>query len=346
MPFPRRPSLALVALAATALLAAACGSSSSAGSSTSASSSSSSKAVFLGTYPGIDPYQAQLKVGFAQAGKALGVKTLWLTSTTFDVAQQSNITESALSTPGLKAVSVVAADPNSMEGALRLAAKKGLAVTQMAGCSPSSVSSVCFDTNPYPMGEQAAQEMAKLLHGKGDVVIATGTVENVNDTQRQEGFSNYVKAHYPNMHVVQVIDNCDEADNTVNCAQEAVSAHPNMSGYYGVGDQATEGALSVFPKAHIHPVVAAVDDDSYTIAGIKSGVITFSLVQPPYCQGYLMVLVPYLEIYKHLYPTVKYVDTGSFLVNKSNVNTYKGQIPAMCQKMVTYFKNVVMKPKK
>src|SRR5581483_3370896 len=72
--------------------------------------------VFVGTYPGIDPAEEQLKLGAKAAAKALDVKLSWLTPTTFDVSQQKTITESALSLPNLKGLSVVAADPNSLEG--------------------------------------------------------------------------------------------------------------------------------------------------------------------------------------------------------------------------------------
>ena len=74
-------------------------------------------------------------------------------------------------------------------------------------------------------------------------------------------------------------------------------------------------------KQGIHPIVGTEQDDPVTVQGIKKGSITFTQVQPPYCQGYLMVLIPYEEVYDHLSPVVKYFNTGAIYVDASNINT-------------------------
>ena len=56
----------------------------------------------------------------------------------FDTTQQLTLTEDGLSIPNLKGMSVVAADPSSLEGVVREALAKGLGVSQLAGCSPKS----------------------------------------------------------------------------------------------------------------------------------------------------------------------------------------------------------------
>ena len=299
--------------------------------------------LFVGTYPGIDPYEAQLKVGAIAAAKALHVKLSWLTPTTFDVAQQESITESALSLPNLKGLSVVAADPNSLEGVMREAKQKGIAISQMSACTPKATAPVCYSTDFEKAGEAVAQRMAALMHGSGKVVIATGVPGDVNHQLRVKGFTSYLKAHDPNIQIVQTIPNCDSADTTVQCAETALSAHPDLTGYYATGGQAANGASSVFPQAGKKVIVAAVDDDPTTINGIKNGSITFTYVQQPYCQGYLMVLLPYEMAFKNLVPTMKFVDTGISFVSKSNVNTYKSAVKANCAKLVSYFNTTVMK---
>ncbi len=304
------------------------------------------KPVFLGTYPGIDPYQAVLKVGAAAAAKALGVTLVWRTPETFDTAQQLTITEDGLSIPNLKGMSVVAADPSSLEGVVREALAKGLGVSQLAGCSPKSAAPVCYDSEPSALGATAAMHMGRLMHGSGDVVVASGVPGNANDQGYVQGAAAYFHAHYPNIHIVQTLYNCDQADNTVNCAEAAVTAHPNLKGYLGAGNETTIGAETVFPQAGIHPIVGTEQDDPVTVQGIKKGSITFTQVQPPYCQGYLMVLIPYEEVYDHLSPVVKYFNTGAIYVDASNINTYKSQVVPDCQTLVKYVNSTVMKPKK
>ena len=298
--------------------------------------------VFVGTYPGIDPYQAQLKVGFDAAAKALHVKGTWLTSTTADSSAQLAITESALSTPNIKGLSVVAADPYSMEGVLKEAKQKGVATSQLSACIAKTVT-LCYSTDFVLAGEAVAQYMGKAMGGKGDVVIAGGVPGDAAHEQRIKGFEEYLSAHYPNIKVVEVIPNCDDADTTVSCAEDALSAHPDLTGYYGTGGQAADGASSVFPKAGKHVVVAAVDVDPPTVQGLQNGSISVTYAQQPYCQGYLMVLVPYLEAFEHMVPTASFVNTGFLLVTKSNLSTYKSQVVPACQKIIKYVTSSVMK---
>src|SRR5262249_36200551 len=138
---------------------------------------------------------------------------------------------------------------------------------------------------------------------------------------------------------------CDNADNTTQCAETALSAHPDLNGYYATGGDAANGAATVFPNAHKKVVVAAVDDNPTTIGGIKSGSISFTYVQQLWCGGYLMVLLPYEMAFKGLAPTKRFVDTGIFFVDKSNVNSYKKLVQPNCNKLIKYVNTNVMKKK-
>ena len=132
----------------------------------------------------------------------------------------------------------------------------------------------------------------------------------------------------------------------MNCAEAAVTAHPNLKGYLGAGNETTIGAETVFPQAGDPSHRWHGTRRPVTVQGIKKGSITFTQVQPPYCQGYLMVLIPYEEVYDHLSPVVKYFNTGAIYVDASNINTYKSQVVPDCQTLVKYVNSTVMKPKK
>jgi hypothetical protein len=58
-----------------------------------------------------------------------------------------------------------------------------------------------------------------------------------------------------------------------------------------------------------------------------------------------MVLLPYEMAFKGLYPTQKFVDTGIFFVDKSNVNTYKSLVQPNCNKLIKHVNTDVMKKK-
>ncbi|HEY2598937.1 MAG TPA: substrate-binding domain-containing protein [Candidatus Dormibacteraeota bacterium] len=327
--------LAILSVAIVSVVVSACGSSSTGGTSTTP--------LYVGTYPGIDPYEEQLKASFMAEGAKLGVKVSWLTPTTFDVAQQLTITESALSQPGIAGLSVVAADPNSLEGVMKKAQQKGLGLSQLSACTPQAVAAICYSTDFEKAGATVAQKMGQVMGGSGDVVIATGVPGDTNHQLRIKGFTDYMNQNYPNIKIVQTIANCDSADKTVSCAETALSGHPNLRGYYGTGGQASVGAFTVFSRAHKKVAVAAVDDDPTTIAAIKGSDQYFTYVQAPYCQGIMMVYLPYVMVTKHLKPTQKFFDTGVTIVDSANVNNYQDTVKANCTKLLQDLDTNVMK---
>ncbi len=301
------------------------------------------KPAFLATYPGIDPAEEQIKAGALQAGQELGVTAVFRNPATFDVAQQLNVTQSALTYPNLKGVSVVAADPNSLEGVMKTAKAKGMVLAQGAGCTPQATAPICFDTHPPALGESAAKYLAPLMGGTGEVVIAQGTLGDVNNAARQKGFTDYMTANFPNIKIVQVLYGCDQPDKTVSCAQNAITTHPNLKGYYANGDGVAVGA-SVFAKAGKKVIVASLDNAPTTLAALKTGVVAFTLVQPLKCMGYLMIYSLYLQSVKHEVSTTKYVDLGSTYVDAKNVDSLDAAQQATCTKLKAEWDTTVFKP--
>jgi ABC-type sugar transport system substrate-binding protein len=329
-----RPVVAF-ALAVISLIASACGGSSTSG-------GSAAKPAFLVTYPGIDPAEEQIKIGALRAGQVLGVDVVFKTPPNFDVPAQLNVTQSALSYPNLKGVGVIAADPNGLEGVMKQAKSQGLAITQAAGCTPQATAPLCFDTHPPALGEAAAKYLAPLMGGSGDVVIAQGLLGDVNNAAREKGFTDYMKANFPNIHVRQVLYSCDQPDKTAACAQNALASWPNLKGYYANGDGPGVGT-TVFTKAGKHIIVASLDDSPTTLSYLKDGTIAFTLAQPLQCLGYLLVLSNYLQAVKHMTSTTKYVDLGATYVDAKNVDTLAAAQQATCDGLIAKWNNEVFK---
>lgn len=332
----RTRPLALIVLAATVILAACGGSSGGSGGST-------AKPAFLGTYPGIDPAEESIKKGFLQAADDLKVEAIFRTPPTFDVAGQANVTQSALSYPNLKGVAVVAADPNGLEGVVKQAKAQGLVIAQAAGCTPAATAPICIEAFPAGLGQKAGKYFGQFLGGSGDVVIGTGTLDNLNSKANQVAFTDYLAQNFPNIHVVQVIFGCDSPDGAPGCAQNALSSHPNLKGYYAIGGAASLGT-DVFAKAGKHVIVGTLDDTPTTLNGVKGGTVTFTLVQPLVCDGYLMLLALYLQYQNHLVSTVKHYDLGSTYIDSSNVGTVVQAQQTTCDALVNDFKTRVFKP--
>ena len=81
-----------------------------------------------------------------------------------------------------------------------------------------------------------------------------------------------------------------------------------------------------------------IDDDPKVLQAIREGYITGSMSQAPYAQAY--VALGALKLLKSGYKMkegVWFIDSGSFLINKDNVDTFKNIIVQNAKDMIDTF---------
>jgi simple sugar transport system substrate-binding protein len=105
-----------------------------------------------------------------------------------------------------------------------------------------------------------------------------------------------------------------------------LQAHPEIGGVAGLGDPTANPAALYSQRHNLHIPVAAFDVDSEAIKYIQAGAMTDATDQQPYLQGYLSAMNLSLMIYDHLYPVS--INTGSYIVDKTNVSTVAAAVAA------------------
>ncbi len=281
--------------------------------------------------PLVHPYLTIMNQGAEQAAKDLGVELIWLSSADFNVNKQVELAESSLSIPCVKGLSVLAADPGSVETVLQTANEMGIVAHQMSGCgtdpaewdrrAENNISALCYSTDFKAAGALIAEKVATMLGGKGNVVIATQQPD-AGQKERELAFSDYIAANYPDIKIIGVLNDCDSPSGTVACAENAISTYPEMNAYISTGQYQAVGPVSVFPAAGRDDIiVTAYDDSPEVLEGIQKGVITFSVAQQPFGQGYMMVYLNYL-MNEGKMPTQKFIDTGVTIIDAENVDSY------------------------
>jgi inositol transport system substrate-binding protein len=247
--------------------------------------------------------------------------------------------------PCMKGIGVMTGESATLRATMDEAVARGIAVTQSGDC-PADIPWVCMATDFYNAGAAVAQELAKRLNNKGNVVVSFGLPGDVNQ-KRQDGLQDWFTKNAPNMKVIGVLRNCDDVQGTVTCAEEAVAKYPEMNAYYSTGLLCAVGPYSVFPKAGRKDVIiTAVDDTPETLAAIRAGANAFTYVQQPYGQGYLQVYIPWLMVHKNVKPTGlknNFLDTRITIVDKTNIDTYTDTQKKNFAELKTYVETVVMK---
>jgi len=178
-------------------------------------------------------------------------------------------------------------------------------------------------TNSIAAGSLAADTMAKLLGGKGKVLVVGHSQTNQTGIDRANGFINRIKAKYKGIKLLtpQYAEGGD-ALKAQDIVAAALVANKDLKGVYGTNEGVSIGAGQAFKAAKLkNGAVKLIGFDSgkQQIANIKSGLQTGAITQNPVGIGAKTVeaLVNYVRnktVPKNL------IDTGFYYYDKSNIN--------------------------
>lgn len=179
-------------------------------------------------------------------------------------------------------------------------------------------------------GALAADYMAKKF-GKKDVNIGViqlhpGSTVGVD---RVGGFTDELKK-YPNIHVVSSLNGNDAIKEGHDAAGNALSAHPDIRGFYAANDNEAQGAIAAIQEAGKKPkdyVIVGFDGNAGSIQAIGNGTQTATVAQDPYGQGQRCVKVALQLLHgqqvQFTDPAKKLIQLKVQLVDSSNLAQFK-----------------------
>jgi ribose transport system substrate-binding protein len=279
------------------------------------------------------PYWQTAGAGFAQAAKELKVRSEFVGPDTFDPkAEQAAFQKAVQQKPTGILISV--ADAKLMKTDIDQAISAGIPVITMDSDAADSKRLFFIGTNNYEAGLAGGQRLAKELHGKGSVVFFS-MPEQPNLQERLRGYRVAFETS-PGIKVARVVDiqgdprvAFDNATAIIGKERDKVDAFVCLEAQAG-----KEIATVLSNNGVKNKVVLAMDTDPDTLEWIRKGVIAATISQKPYSMAYVGVMM-----LDHLYhhkigklnndwatdsfaPIPAFVDTGSSLIDKSNVDAF------------------------
>jgi ABC-type sugar transport system substrate-binding protein len=210
-----------------------------------------------------------------------------------------------------------------------------VAVVMLVGCP-----------KPQPTGEPAPPAMTPETSNAAEATPAAGgpTIKvcissrpgQLNLDERERGYRETIKKEFPQIDVIQTID--DETKYSVGQqkASAVLSAHPDLAGFAGVNAASGPGIAAAVTAAGKsgQVIVVAMDADSAILDQIQKGVITASVAQRQYFMTYIGVKYLYGLVHDHFrkpgdtskgsLPEVpQIIDTGTVEVNAQNVAQFR-----------------------
>lgn len=232
---------------------------------------------------------------------------------------------------------ISAADPTLLTDDINSALQQGIPVVTIDSDAPASKRLFFIGSDNYNTGKLGGRLLVKLLDGKGNVVMFTYPRQN-NLTERQEGYQS-IFSDYPNIGVTQAVDIAGDPAIAYTTAKQLLTSKAKVDAFVCleaiacpvVGDAVNETNMTG------KVTIMAMDTDQRTLQWIKDNLVAATIAQKPYTMAYLGVKL-LDDVHHHMpksllanftqdpwapYPT--FVDTGTFIVDKSNLGNFTEQ---------------------
>lgn len=288
--------------------------------------------VFVATNTTL-PYWQEARAGFLDSAKALGVKGELIGPTGYSPnAELATFRQVVEEQP--TGICLSAARPEIFQAEIDKAMAQGIPVICVDADVPDSKRVMYIGTDNFKAGRESLKQMAALLQGHGSIAVITITGQrNLDD--RVAGVADAL-TNFPGIKLTKILDDKGDTKTAFDQVSEVLQKKDKIDGIIcleATGGSGAAGALqhlSVPGKLQI----VAFDDDPETLDWIDRGVITATITQKPYVMSYYGL--KFLDDLHHnavhrfkdwrtamVAPMPTFVDTGTVLVDKSNLKIYR-----------------------
>jgi ribose transport system substrate-binding protein len=280
------------------------------------------------------PYWKTATVGFNQAAANYKVTAKIAGPDNYDPqAELQELNKAVATKPAGILISV--ADEALLKPGIDAAVAAGIPVITMDSDAPSSSRLFFIGTNNLAAGRLGAQRVVEKLGGRGNVVFYSMPGQP-NLDERLKGYKDVFAAH-PDIKILDVVNIKGDArnafDNTMQYLGQAGAT--KVSAFICL--EASSGKVvadAVRRQKATDRVVIAMDVEAETLGEIKDGTIEATISQKPYTMAFVG-LKQLDEVFHNPPKTLLkdnsvdafaeypfFIDTGSALVDKANVDIY------------------------
>ena len=289
--------------------------------------------VFISTNIKV-PYWQTAAAGFSQSADQLKVGFQFTGPDTYDPAAERDALDHAIQNkPAGILISV--ADANLLKDSIDRAIASGIPLVTVDSDAPASKRLFFIGTNNYQAGLAGGKRLAQELKGHGNVVVFTMPAQpNLNE--RLHGYKDALE-NSPQIKIVHVVDIKGDPrvafDSTngflANDKKEHIDAFVCLEALSG-----NEVATVLDNNGIKGRTVIAMDTDPATLEWIKKGVVAATIAQKPFTMAFVGLKM--LDTLHHqdlprldkdwandgFAPIPAFVDTGSQILDKSNVDSF------------------------
>ena len=279
------------------------------------------------------PYWQEAQAGLTDIGKTAGVKVEMVGPATFSPSEELSAFKQAVAQHP-SGIMVSVSDPKLFDEPINGAILQGLPVITIDADAPESHRVLFIGTDNFRAGEDSGRHMAALLGGQGRIVLI-GLSGQMNTEERVRGVTEALKK-YPGVKVIETIDDKGDPRNAYDGISALLQKKEKFEGIIALEATGGAGAADALHRMDLTGKIRilAFDKDPQTLEGIERGWITATVVQKPYVMAFYGVR--FLDDLHHnavhefkdwatapAGPLPVFVDTGTAVVDKSNLATFR-----------------------
>ncbi len=170
-------------------------------------------------------------------------------------------------------------------------------------------------------GRKCGEMMGTYLNGQGDIVIMGETFATSNLDLRRRGFLSTLREKFPQ---INVLDTFEATSDAMEVAAKAIHKYPQMKGFY-VADGGTPQLIAqAVEKANKAGKIRIITHDLMdgTMSYLQKGVVTATLSQDSYAQGYNPVIHMFNFLNKKWKPVMPNLLTELDVISSENFTQY------------------------
>lgn len=295
---------------------------------------STKEVYYLISANGALPYWKTVAAGFNKAAAQYKVTAKVDGPDGYDAqAEKDALTKAVAAKPAGILISV--ADVSILQPEINAAVSAGIPVITLDSDAAGSRRLYFIGTNNLEAGRLGGNRIIAKLGGHGNVVVYT-LAGQPNTEERLKGFKDVFAAR-PGIKIVDVVDIKDDPKSAFDKTQEymALTGDKKIDAFICL-DSASGKPVSDAVKrtGATDRTIVAWDVNQDTLDGIKAGTIDATVAQKPFTMGYVGLKMldeifhnPPAQISKDysvdsFSPYPVFVDTGTSLVDKTNVDLY------------------------
>ncbi len=258
-----------------------------------------------------------VKQGAEQAGKDLKVKvTFEGPETEAMVDKQIDMLSAALAKKPA-AIGFAALDSKAAIPLLKKAQAAKIPVIAFDSGVDSDIPATTATTDNAAAAGLAADKMAELIGGSGDVAVVVHDQTSRTGIDRRDGFLNRMKSAHPNIKIVSVQYGGGDQLKSTEITKSILQANPNLKGMFGANEGSAIGVLNGAKEMKRKIVVIGYDSGKQQKAAIASGEMAGAITQNPVGIGYKTVEAAVKALKGEKLP--KIIDTGFYWYDKANM---------------------------